>query len=206
MISIPEGSNARKCRAAPFRQNLAHELAHEYVSRFGLTSSAAGRRIKRSEGAPIPTICCGVCAARLLGASSAVCSSRRREHARDVVGEACFAACWWSNTRGVVKKLLCAGRMIVIKIFPINNAVLWMISAGTSRKVGGGGKWQSEWSVLWSGGRNDETACKLIARGRCHGLRQVLQMLGEKTGRGVGACGCRWIVLWKRGRHDETAC
>jgi len=104
------------------------------------------------------------------------------------------------------KKLLCAGRMIVIKIFPVGNAVLWMFSAGTSRKVGAGGKWQSEWSVLWSGGRNDETACKLIARGRCHGLRQVLQMLGGKTGRGVGAGGCRWIVLWGRGRHDETAC
>ena len=104
------------------------------------------------------------------------------------------------------KKLLCAGRMIVIKMFPVGNAVLWMFAAGRSRKVGAAGKWQSEWSVLWSGGRHDETACKLIARGRCQGLRQVLRMLGEKTGRGVGACGCRWIVLWKRGRHDETAC
>jgi len=61
------------------------------------------------------------------------------------------------------KKLLCAGRMIVIKIFPVGNAVLWMFSAGTSRKVGAGGKWQSEWSVLWIGGRHDETACKPIA-------------------------------------------
>jgi len=56
------------------------------------------------------------------------------------------------------KKLLCAGRMIVIKMFPVGNAVLWMFSAGRSRKVGAAGKWQSEWSVLWSGGRHDETA------------------------------------------------
>jgi len=60
----------------------------------GLTSSADERRTERSEGAPIPTICCGACAARLFGASSAVCSRRRREHARDVVAEACLAACW----------------------------------------------------------------------------------------------------------------
>ena len=59
-----------------------------------LTSSAAGRRMERSEGVPIPTIYCGVCTARLFGASLAVCSRRRREHARDVVGEACFVACW----------------------------------------------------------------------------------------------------------------
>jgi len=38
------------------------------------------------------------------------------------------------------------------------------------------------------------------------GLRQVLQMLGEKTGRGVGAGGSRWIVLWSRGRHNEAVC
>jgi len=61
------------------------------------------------------------------------------------------------------KKLLCTGRM-VIKIFPVGNAVLWMFSAGTSRKVGARGKWQSEWSVLWSGGRHNEKACKLIAQ------------------------------------------
>ena len=57
------------------------------------------------------------------------------------------------------KKLLCAGRMIVIKNFSVRNTVLRVFSAGTSRKVGAGGKWQSEWSVLWSGGRHDEIAC-----------------------------------------------
>ena len=61
------------------------------------------------------------------------------------------------------KKLLCAGRM-VIKIFPVGNAVLWMFSSGTSRKVGARGKWQSEWSVLWSGGRHDEKAGKPITQ------------------------------------------
>jgi len=60
----------------------------------GLTSSATGRRTERSEGVPIPTICCGVCTACLFSASSAVYSRRRQEHARDVVGEVCFAACW----------------------------------------------------------------------------------------------------------------
>jgi len=86
VISIPEGSSARKCRVAPFRQNLAHELVYEYVSRFGLTSSAAGRRMERSEGAPIPTICCGVCAARLFGTLSAV-THAGGESMREILSE-----------------------------------------------------------------------------------------------------------------------
>ena len=57
------------------------------------------------------------------------------------------------------KKLLCAGRMIIIKNFPVGKAVLWVISAGTSSKVGAGGKRRSKWSALWSGGRHDEAAC-----------------------------------------------
>jgi len=57
------------------------------------------------------------------------------------------------------KKLLCAGRVIVIKNFPVGKTVLRVYSAGTSRKVGAGGKWRSEWSVLLSEGRHDEAAC-----------------------------------------------
>jgi len=58
-------------------------------------------------------------------------------------------------------------------------------------------------------GAEGGTMKQLASRSRAvsaQGLRQVVQMMGAKTGRGVGADGCRWIVLWSRGRHNEAAC
>ena len=60
-----------------------------------------------------------------------------------------------------------------------------MFSAGTSRKVGAGGKWQSECSVLWRGGRHDETACKLIARGRCPRSQANSSDVGRENGQRI---------------------
>jgi len=48
--------------------------------------------------------------------------------------------------------------MIMIKNLLVVKAVLWVVSAGTSRKVGARRKRRSEWSALWSGGRHDEAA------------------------------------------------
>jgi len=85
---------AAQQQALPSHRHSFQSLAVVMGILTGLTSSADGRRTERSEGAPIPTICCGACAARLFDALLAVCSRRRQEHARDVVREACFAACW----------------------------------------------------------------------------------------------------------------
>jgi hypothetical protein len=54
----------------------------------GLTSSATGRRTERSEGVPIPTICCGVCTARLFGLRQQ-CTHAGGESMREMLSEKC---------------------------------------------------------------------------------------------------------------------